>query len=97
MPPCWPPLNNKGQSNSYTLGKGNWFPAYVAGAMPLKRTYKNVSGGSVSVVTSLVISKITFLDGSHFTEGENAGIVALNAAGGSRRSASAPIVCKPIL
>ncbi|HEX8327897.1 MAG TPA: hypothetical protein VF629_10175 [Hymenobacter sp.] len=80
--------NHKGQSNSYTLGTGSWFPAYAAGAVPLKRTYKNASGGSVGGATSLVISKINFLDGSHFSEGSDAGIVSANAAGGNRRSAS---------
>ena len=78
----------KGGSISYTLGDGSWFPAYPAGAVPLKRTYKNSSGGSVGGASSLVVSKITFLDNSHFNEGADAGIVAPNAAGGSRRSAS---------
>jgi hypothetical protein len=76
--------NHKNQSNSYTLGTGSWFPAYAAGAVPLKRTYKNSSGGSVGGTTSLVISKLTFLDGSHFTAGADGGIVTANAAGGSR-------------
>lgn len=80
--------NYKGQSNSYSLGTGSWFPAYAAGAAPLKRTYANASGGSAGTATSLVISKITFLDGSRFAEGASAGIVAANAAGGNRRSAS---------
>jgi hypothetical protein len=80
--------NYKNQSNSYTLGTGSWFPAYAAGAVPLRRTYKNSSGGSVGGATSLVISKLTFLDGSHFTEGANGGVITGNAAGGSRRSAS---------
>lgn len=79
--------NYKNQSNSYALGTGSWFPAYAAGAVPLKRTYKNSSGGSVGGATSLVISKLTFLDGSHFSEGANGGVVTANAAGGSRRSA----------
>jgi hypothetical protein len=80
--------NYKNQSNDYTLGTGSWFPAYAAGAVPLKRTYKNSSGGSVGGATSLVISKITFLDGSHFSEGADGGVITGNAAGGSRRSAS---------
>ena len=80
--------NYKGQSNSYTLGTGSWFPAYAAGAVPLKRAYKNSSGGSVGGATSLVISKLNFVDGSHFTEGADGGVISANAAGGSRRSAS---------
>jgi hypothetical protein len=80
--------NYKNQSNSYTLGTGSWFPAYAAGAVPLKRAYKNSSGGSIGGATSLVISKLTFLDGSHFTEGADGGVITGNAAGGSRRSAS---------
>ena len=80
--------SSKGRPISYTLGDGSWFPAYAAGAAPLKRTYQNSSGGSAGAATSLVISKINFLDASHFSEGADAGIVAPNAAGGSRRSAS---------
>ncbi|MFD2721286.1 hypothetical protein ACFST9_21400 [Hymenobacter monticola] len=80
--------NYKNQSNDYKLGTGSWFPAYAAGAVPLKRAYKNSSGGSIGGATSLVISKITFLDGSHFSEGADGGVVTANAAGGSRRSAS---------
>jgi len=78
----------KGQSISYTLGDGNWFPAYPAGAVPLKRTYKNSSGGSLAGATSLVVSKIHFVDDSRFTEGADGGVVTANAAGGSRRSTS---------
>ncbi|MBJ6144866.1 hypothetical protein [Hymenobacter sp. BT559] len=77
----------KGRPNSYALGTGSWFPAYAAGAVPLKRTYKNASGGSVGGATSLVISKLNFVDASHFTEGANGGVMTANAAGGSRRSA----------
>lgn len=80
--------NYKGQPASYTLGSGSWFPAYPAGGVPLKRAYKNASGGSVGVATSLVISKIQFLDGTHFQEGKDAGIISANAAGGSKRSGS---------
>ncbi|MBO2012294.1 hypothetical protein [Hymenobacter negativus] len=78
----------KGRPASYTLGSGSWFPAYPAGAVPLKRAYQNASGGSVGVATSLVISKIQFLDGTHFQEGKDAGIISSNAAGGSKRSGS---------
>jgi hypothetical protein len=78
----------KGRPASYTLGTGSWFPAYPAGAVPLKRAYQNASGGSVGVATSLVISKIQFLDGTHFQEGKDAGIISANAAGGSKRSGS---------
>lgn len=78
----------KGRPNSYELGSGSWFPAYAAGAVPLKRAYKNASGGSVGGATSLVISKLNFVDASHFTEGANGGVMTANAAGGSRRSAS---------
>jgi hypothetical protein len=79
----------KGRPNSYELGlgTGSWFPAYAAGAVPLKLAYKNASGGSVGGATSLVISKLTFVDASHFTEGANGGVMTANAAGGSRRSA----------
>jgi len=78
----------KGRPASYTLGTGSWFPAYPAGAVPLKRAYENASGGNVGVATSLVISKIQFLDGTHFQEGKDAGIISANAAGGSKRSGS---------
>jgi hypothetical protein len=80
--------DSKGRPSSYSLGTGSWFPAYAAGAVPLKRTYQNASGGSIGGATSLVISKLNFIDGSHFTEGANGGVVTANAAGGSRRSAS---------
>ena len=79
---------SRGQPISYTLGDGSWFPAYAAGAVPLKRTYQSSSGGSIGGATSLAISKINFVDGSHFTEGRDAGVVAPNAAGGSRRSSA---------
>jgi hypothetical protein len=78
----------KGRPASYTLGSGSWFPAYPAGAVPLKRAYHNASGGAVGVATSLVISKIQFLDGTHFQDGKDAGIISSNAAGGSKRSGS---------
>ena len=80
-------LGPEGKAISYKQGDGSWFPAYPAGAVPLQRTYQNSSGGSVGVATSLVISKITFLDDTHFTEGADGGVVTPNAAGGSRRSA----------
>ncbi|MBF9219662.1 hypothetical protein [Hymenobacter ruricola] len=79
---------SKGHTASYTLGSGSWFPAYAAGAVPLQRTYKNSRGGSMGGATSLVISKLNFLDDSHFSEGADGGVVTANAAGGSRRSAS---------
>jgi|GEM_PF-1690813 len=74
--------NYRGQTSSYTLGSGNWFPAYAAGAVPLKRAYERTGGGSVGVATVLSISKIQFLDGGRFQMGENTGISAPNAYGG---------------
>jgi hypothetical protein len=78
----------KGQAHDYTLGSGNWFPAYAAGAAPLKRAYENTSGGSVGTATSLFINKIQFVDATHFRQGENMGVTAPNAAGGRTSSAS---------
>ena len=80
-------LGPAGKAISYRLGDGSWFPAYPAGAVPLQRTYQNSSGGSVGVATSFVISKINFVDDTHFTEGADGGVVTPNAAGGSRRRA----------
>ncbi len=80
--------NYQGQPHDYTLGSGNWFPAYAAGAAPLKRAYENTSGGSVGVATSLFINKIQFTDATHFRQGENMGVSAPNAAGGRTSSAS---------
>ena len=81
--------NYKNQSSSYTLGSGSWFPAYAyTGAVPLKRAYENASGGSVGVATSLFISKIQFVDATHFRQGEDMGVLAPNAAGSRTSSAS---------
>ena len=72
----------KGHVNSYTLGSGNWFPAYPAGATPLMRAYEKVSGGQVGTATTLFISKIRFLNGTHFSQGENKGISSGPVYGG---------------
>ncbi|GAB3638447.1 hypothetical protein GCM10027422_40370 [Hymenobacter arcticus] len=80
--------NYQGQPHDYTLGSGNWFPAYAAGAAPLKRAYENTSGGSVGVASSLFINKIQFVDATRFRQGENMGVSAPNAAGGRASSAS---------
>lgn len=82
--------DNQRRANSYTLGSGNWFPAYAyTGAVPLKRAYEKTSGGDYGAGTSaLFINKIQFLDATHFRQGENMGISSPNAAGG-RTSAAA--------
>ena len=81
--------NAKGQANSYTLGSGNWFPAYPAGAVPLKRAYEKTRGGSYGAGTAaLFINKIQFVDATRFRQGENMGVSSPNAAGGRTGSAS---------
>ena len=84
----------KGHSVSYVLGDGSWFPAYEAGATPLKRSYQSTSGSSMSVmspdgsmgmVSSMSIQNLTFVDDTHFTDGAEGGAIAPNAAASSRR------------
>ena len=74
--------NNKGETNDYKLGEGNWFPAYAyTGAVKLKPAYEKVSGGDYgNGLSALSIKKITFLDATHFNEGLNAGMSTGNAA-----------------
>lgn len=74
--------NSKGKTNDYTLGKGNWFPAYAyTGALTLKPAYEKVSGGDYgNGLNALTIKKITFIDNSHFIEGINGGMSTANAA-----------------
>jgi hypothetical protein len=68
--------DSKGKSHDYKLGSGNWFPAYAyTGAVKLKTSYEKVSGGDYgNGVNALHISKINFIDATHFTEGSNSGI-----------------------
>ncbi|RZL15615.1 MAG: hypothetical protein EOO62_03525 [Hymenobacter sp.] len=66
--------NYKSQSHSYSLGTGSWFPAYPAGAAPLKRAYECASGGQVGVASALFISKIQFLNATQFSQAENKGV-----------------------
>lgn len=74
----------------YTLGKGNWFPAYpYAANIPLKKGYERVSGGDYGAGTSMLsISTIYFLDATHFRQGANTGISSPSASGGSKSSAA---------
>ncbi|WP_310392796.1 hypothetical protein [Hymenobacter sp.] len=80
--------NARSGTNSYTLGSGNWFPAYAAGAAPLKQAYENVGGGNIGAATLLSIDKIQFVDDTLFRQGENMGVLSSNAAGGRTSSAS---------
>jgi hypothetical protein len=74
--------NSKGKTNDYKLGTGNWFPAFAyTNALKLKPTYEKVSGGDYgNGLNAMTISKITFLDGTHFNEGVNGGVSTANAA-----------------
>ncbi|MBC8151579.1 MAG: hypothetical protein H7Z72_01575 [Bacteroidetes bacterium] len=82
--------NAKKQSNDYKLGSGNWFPAFpFTGAIKLKRVYERVSGGDYGNGTNaLAITKINFLDATHFSEGMNMGVSTPNAAAGRKTNAS---------
>ena len=82
--------DSKGRTADYRLGTGSWFPAYpYPSGLTLKKGYQNASGGDYGNGTSsLAISKIYFLDATHFSQGTNAGIVSANAAGGSKTSAT---------
>ncbi len=82
--------DSKNRSTDYRIGSGNWFPAYsyTKGTL-LKKGYERVSGGDYGGGTSaLSITKIYFLDATHFSEGLNAGIASPNAAGWKKRTAS---------
>lgn len=73
--------DHKGKINDYGLGSGNWFPAFPYRAnLKLAGTYKNTSSTDVGSGVSLAISKITFLDGEYFMEGENVGALTSNAS-----------------
>lgn len=82
--------NAKKQSNDYQLGAGNWFPAYpFTDAIKLKKGYERVSGGAYGNGTNaLAITKINFLDATHFSQGMNMGISTPNAAAGKKTNAS---------
>jgi hypothetical protein len=73
--------NSKGKTSDYQLGSGNWFPAFpYDGSVTLKSRYVNTTGTTLPTGTTLMISEISFLDGKHFTEGENMGALAPNSA-----------------
>ncbi|MBW8244285.1 hypothetical protein K1F50_15860 [Muricauda oceani] len=73
--------NHKGKTNDYGLGSGNWFPAFPYQTnLKLARSYKNTCSTDVGYGNTLTISKITFIDGEHFLEGENMGALSPNAA-----------------
>jgi hypothetical protein len=74
--------NSTGKTIDYKLGTGNWFPAFAyTGALKLKPSYEKVSGGDYgNGLNAMTISKITFLDGTHFNEGVNGGVSTGNAA-----------------
>lgn len=76
--------NSKNQTNDYKLGEGNWFPAFAYHAsLPLKKGYEKASGGGYGNGTvALTISKINFVDATHFTTGSNSGISTPNASAG---------------
>jgi hypothetical protein len=75
--------DSKGRVNDYKLGSGNWFPAYAyTGAVKLQKAYEKTSGGDYgNGVNALTITKINFVDDTHFTQGSNGGISSPNAAG----------------
>lgn len=81
--------NADGKPNTYRLGSGNWFPAYsYAPGFRLKKGYEQVSGGDLGTGTqSLSVTKLTFVDETHFREGLNAGVSSSNAFGGKRQAA----------
>ena len=81
-------INNKGQTNDYKLGEGNWFPAYAyTEAIKLRRAYEKVSGGDYgNGLNALTIKKVTFLDDTHFNEGTDGGISTGNAAAWKKSS-----------
>ncbi len=74
--------DSKGKSHDYKLGEGNWFPAYAyTGSLKLKRAYERSSGGDYgNGLRALAISKINFVDATHFTEGNNGGVMTSNAS-----------------
>ncbi|MBC7921111.1 MAG: hypothetical protein H7Z75_08455 [Ferruginibacter sp.] len=82
--------NDKNKSYEYKLGSGNWFPAYpYSSTVKLKKGYKRTSGGDYGNGTNaLAITKIDFLDATHFTQGTNAGVSTPNAGSWEKSTAS---------
>jgi len=82
--------DSKGHVSDYKLGSGNWFPAYAyTGAVKLKPAYEKASGGDYgNGLNALTISRITFVDATHFTEGTNGGISTGNAAAWKKSAAA---------
>jgi hypothetical protein len=74
--------NSQNKTYDYELGSGNWFPAYAyTGAVKLKPAYEKTSGGNYgNGVNALSITKINFIDATHFSQGSNGGITTANAA-----------------
>ncbi|MDF0717715.1 hypothetical protein PY092_16245 [Muricauda sp. 334s03] len=73
--------DHKGRTNDYGLGSGNWFPAFPYRPNPkLARIYQNTCSTDIGYGSTLTISKVTFIDGEHFIEGENMGGLTPNAA-----------------
>ena len=82
--------DSKHKTHDYQLGSGNWFPAFAyTGAVKLKPAYEKTSGGDYGAGTSaLAISRINFIDATHFTQGLNAGISMTNAVAGKKTSSA---------
>ncbi len=80
--------NSKQHTSDYKLGKGNWFPAYAyTPSVPLKKMYHKASGGDYGNGTvALTISKINFVDATHYTLGSNTGISTQAAKAWNKKS-----------
>lgn len=78
--------NYKGKNHDYKLGSGNWFPAYAyTPSIKLKTKYERTSGGDYGNGThALAITKINFVDATHFNTGMNMGISTPSAKAGRK-------------
>ncbi|RYY54905.1 MAG: hypothetical protein EOO05_19895 [Chitinophagaceae bacterium] len=77
----WYLTNSQGKEHDYKLGSGNWFPAFAyTGSPKLKKAYEKTSGGDYGNGTNALFkSRINFIDDTHFTQGEEGGVITPNS------------------